>query len=338
MEFKDDEIKRLQLAAEAEEKKRFLKNARIINESLGEPEEKVTSEEEAAPLSQPQNPSLRQIRTFQGDVASALQTQKESLASIQKQEEIKRKEKEVKNVETHSNKSVWAMLIGIIVLILLGAGGGYFAYQKFKSEPAPVVITAPENRFLPIKKEQGLNVANLTRDDVIQRIRTEMVTLNPQEGEGVVQLQLRKGSGEAAPILSTSEFFILLETQTPPSLVRAFNKLFMFGFLIRNTVKPFILIKLDSFEQTYPGMLEWEKNMREDIVPLFINNPSLVIPSDKEFEDLTISNKDSRVLRDNEGKTVLIYTYIDNEYLLITDTEETLKSLLGLISASKLSR
>ena len=106
----------------------------------------------------------------------------------------------------------------------------------------------------------------------------------------------------------------------------------MLGVLEKQTPKPFLLIKLDSFEQAYPGMLEWEKDIKDDLLPLFANDEKvLAIPADKTFDDLTISNKGTRVLRDSERNAVLIYTFIDNNMLLITDNEDSLKNLLNLM-------
>jgi hypothetical protein len=340
MDFKDDDIKRLQLAAEAEEKKRFLHNVGSLDQ--------IAKEEPAVEDDKSNNPSvidkkspLQQIRTYQGDVASALQKQNESLVSIQKRESVKQDTVQRQRGLKHETSWKTAILIFFtFVLITLGAGGGYWAYLRYEKQIAAPIVITPVNRFLPIREEKNIDAQNINREQLINLVREESNKVSsPDQGGELIQLQLRKGSGETAPILQTSEFLVLMETRVPAALARAFDNLFMIGINQGNTGKPFILIKLKSFEQAFPGMLEWEGNLREDLLPLFISSENLInISSENKFEDITIANKDARVLRDNNGNTVLLYTFIDSEMVLITSDEISLKTLQNLYSVGKLAR
>ncbi len=339
MEFKDDEIKRLQLATETEEKKRFLHNFANLDKVPSE----NTEDKPAEPLS-PVEPtsSLRQIRTFQGDVATALENQQESLVSIQKRQSDKNAalQNQARPEKTsHGSKTV-ALVLGIILLITLGGVGGYFGYREFEEKTALPVIAIVENRFLPVREEGNINALDLNRETLINLVReTSGKQVEAGERGEIIHLNLRKGEGETAPLLTTSEFIVLNEASPSSALVRAFDPLFMLGILAKDTSRPFILIKLDSFEQAYPGMLDWEKSLRDDLLPLFLREAEFInIPSDKAFEDVTLANKDARVLRDSNQKTVLLYTFVDNQMLLITDSEGSMRTMLSLISAEKLTR
>jgi hypothetical protein len=338
MEFKDDEIKRLQLAAEAEEKKRFLHNIGSLENITEEasPENKSTPQ---APLDE--KSPLKQIRTYQGDVASALEHQNESLVSIQKSEAAKQSALNARKVprQERSFKPI-ILTFFIFIFIALGVSGGYWAYLRFKKETAAPIVITPPNRLIPILEERNINTTNLSREQFINLVREETVkNSSPEEKSGIIQLELRKGEGEIAPLLQTSEFFVLMETRAPGALVRALDSIFMLGLSSGTPAHPFILIKLKSFEQAFPGMLEWEDGLREDLLPLFIDSSLLSgISSENKFEDVTIANKDARVLKSNDGKIVLLYAFIDNEALLITDNENSLKTLQNQYSAGKLSR
>ena len=340
MEFKDDEIKRLQLAAEAEEKKRFLHNIGSLDQVPGEDPSVVEPESSSSQAPGDPKSPLKQIRTYQGDVASALEHQNESLASIQKREAVKQEaiQKRTPPKQESSSKPI-ILVFFIFIFIALGAAGGYFAYMKFKQQTALPVVVVPANRLIPIREARNINTTDLNREQFINLVREEAARSSSAEQKGeIVQLELRKGEGDAT-LLQTSEFLVLMESRAPGSLVRALDSTFMFGVTQSDIGRPFIFFKLKSYEQAYPGMLEWEENLREDLLPLFISPEELsAISSESRFQDITIANKDARVLKDGAGKTVLLYTFIDNEVLLITDNETSLRTLQNLYSGGKLAR
>jgi hypothetical protein len=339
MEFKDDEIKRLQLAAEAEEKKRFLHNVGSLETFATMPSKETVPEPTSEPVKEDLS-SLKQIRTFQGDVASALKQQNESLVSIQKRQSVKNEIEKAKTEEPSSGIGKTILLvISIILFIGLGGVGGYLTYNHFKTITAPLPVAIPENRFIGVNETKNINSSALTRDSFISLIKSERNGIPEDNPSQITQIELRKGEGETAALLHTSEFILLLQAKTPSSLGRAFDQNFMLGQLGNIDRSTFILIKLKSFEQAYPGMLEWEKDIEEDLGPIFIMEEELSkLSPNKNFEDITITNKDARVLKDSEGKIVLLYTFIDNQELLITDNEDSMKTIISAISAQKLSR
>ena len=82
-------------------------------------------------------------------------------------------------------------------------------------------------------------------------------------------------------------------------------------------------------------MLEWEATMARDIIPAIdplYARKNITALSGRAFKDERISGKDSRVLRDVDGKAVLIYTFIDKKYLLITTNDTMLASLITIKS------
>jgi hypothetical protein len=75
-------------------------------------------------------------------------------------------------------------------------------------------------------------------------------------------------------------------------------------------------------------MLKWEKDMPSDLEKIF------EIPKDnstttKVFIDEAIRNKDLRVLKDINNKTVLVYSFIDKNTLVITKNENLFNAILA---------
>ncbi len=85
-------------------------------------------------------------------------------------------------------------------------------------------------------------------------------------------------------------------------------------------------------------MLEWEPNIARDIGPIFMSAAELAsTPQGTSFVDLTDRNKDMRVIT-LEGAPVLLYSFFDNKYLIITDRLETMRTLIERLTREKLSR
>lgn len=299
---------------------------------------------------------LKQIRTFQGDVANALHKQSESLVSIQRSEHAVREARKVfatpKSAEEiareESNKNLVFLLIGSLVLIALSGLIGWYAYKGYMTKTAlPIVETAP-NRLLISSDEIKIDVNRLSREALILGIGAE-ATKKITNG-AVVQIQLNKQTAATTTIITTPDLLNLLESRAPGSLIRSLNPVFMLGLLGGETVSinatstgqlnhVFLLIKLNSFDNAFPGMLEWEKNMRDDILPIFASPETLATTSPAAlFSDLIVQNKDTRVLRNLTGQTVLLYSFFGNNMLIITDNELSLRAIIGKLNAEKLSR
>lgn len=286
--------------------------------------------------------SLKQIRTYQGDVASAIEKQNETLVSIQRAQ-AQRNAQDISSgkilspeemAEKKSKRTAIWLFIGIIFLISIASIGGWYAYNEYKIKtalPSPEIVP---NRFMLTDSMEKFDALTLGKDSLIQ---TTQAMWTKEIGSGIKQLQLTMGTS-TAPI-STADFFKLMQSRAPGNLVRAFNPLFMFGLMGGKPNHTFILIKLDSFDNAFPGMIDWEKYMIDDVLALFTPYDVInTIPSETTFKDVTIKNKDARALKTLGGQTVLIYSFYDNNMLIMTDNEETLKALLTKLDSEKLSR
>ncbi len=297
-----------------------------------------------------ENSPLKQIRTFQGDVAEALKNQGESVMSIRRAELTKQgggnefapQPTPQEELEKKSREKIILLIVGTFILIALGGVGMWYAYSGYKEKTAlPTVIVIP-NKFISTETSSEINVSGLARETFFSAFNLEKNT--EVKNATLKQVQLIKDYATTTRLIKTTEFFDILNTKAPSSLIRALNPMFMFGVIgdtsdASSTPHTFIIFKSDSFENTYAGMLGWEKNMSEDLLPLFVSEDiSLNFPSDTPFIDSTIQNKDARTLKDTSGKTVMLYSFFDNNILIITDNESSLRTLVIKLNADKLSR
>ena len=276
-------------------------------------------------LSQSTSGPLKQIRTFQGDVSEALARQKESIVSIQ-QAEVKRRTALGQEVSEISDRRVptktFFLLLGIIVLLALGALGIWYSYLSYMRIATPPVVLAPENRFFSTDTEAEVTPSS-SRLDLIAAITSAQTEVEESETR---HLKIN---------LDAQTFFKTLDTEAPGSLTRALDKPFMLGAYGEST---FLIFKLVSFENAFAGMLNWEKNLAQDIGPIFSTRELLRdIELEPVFIDVTDRNKDVRAL-EAVGESLLMYSFFDNDILIITDNIETLRVLVERLNREKLSR
>lgn len=137
--------------------------------------------------------------------------------------------------------------------------------------------------------------------------------------------------------------------------MRALDSKFMLGFLgTQNATETFLLIRVDSFGHAFAGMLEWERDLWGDLgailspKTLVVTAPTptaatssptttafLTFESEVSdvFEDLTVRNKDARVLRNGRGDIIFLYAFLDQKTLLITANRAIFETLASKVAS-----
>ncbi|MDP3975840.1 MAG: hypothetical protein Q8P95_02895 [bacterium] len=289
------------------------------------------------PETGPGETPLRQIRTFQGDVADALQRQKGSLVSIQQAEHLKQRSgpagPEAPRVNSNSKAESFFLLLGSLMLFGLGTLGAWYGYHEFVRRTATPLAALPANRFVSADSQVAINAGNLPRETLINTLSEALRGVPAGTVKHVILL--KAGTEKETSLLETDEFIEALGTQAPGSLVRAFDPLFMLG---ASGESIFLIIKLSSFENAFAGMLVWEKNLPQDVGALFATAPLLRnLTPESVFTDITDRNKDARMLAVG-NQPILIYSFFDNNMLIITDSIETLHIVIERLTREKLSR
>jgi hypothetical protein len=104
--------------------------------------------------------------------------------------------------------------------------------------------------------------------------------------------------------------------------------------------EPFIVLTTASFDTAFAGMLGWEESMSADLSPLFGTpvsssyNPEVRTDtgtSEAYFKDIIASNKNARLLVDENGDDRIVYTFIDKNTIVITTTRDALSDILPLV-------
>ncbi len=357
-------------------------------------------EPQAAPTAPTQNtPSssklsnsavVRNLRTYQGDVAEAMKKNNTSTLSItmaeRKREEAQKKEREEarrqqvpvpqpiatilpqpkrppappkkQKVRTGDAAKRIGTIAVSIFLIVLGVVVVFGFYTLQKSGPPTVAVNPLDETLVPVTGQVSYNANGITRDTLLEIINFQRNEEEISSGE-ILHIALAKEQPNTVLsfAMTTQEFLDAINVSPPPIVERSLDEELTLGMYHVGTPEPFILIRLDSFENAFSGMLRWESSLYDDLGIFFSRTVlsqtsaatttqggqtsqvvDLAARPTTPFEDITIRNRDARVLRNNRGEIVLLYAFIDREILLITGSDAIFREISQKIQSSRLIR
>jgi hypothetical protein len=103
----------------------------------------------------------------------------------------------------------------------------------------------------------------------------------------------------------------------------------MIGTYTKSETSLFIILQSKDYEYTYAGMLSWEETMAGDMFDLFElkTEENKIEINNREWKDVVMENKDSRILFNEEQKPILYYMFADRENVVITDSKDAIKEI-----------
>ncbi len=87
--------------------------------------------------------------------------------------------------------------------------------------------------------------------------------------------------------------------------------------------EPYLILQSTNFDVAFAGMLTWERNMSEDLAPLF-GTPLINVG----FTDALTSNRTIRILKDGDGKERIVYGFVNKNLIVITTSTEALSKVI----------
>lgn len=256
------------------------------------------------------------IRTLKADMENLIKTNNISLVSIAIKEEEKRKrELESKNIGSKTNLT----LIIVSTLLILGAIaiGVYLYLNKNGMLPSiPDIISPGRNQpkgIIPTEKTKEVDITGKLSDEVISRVIRDEIRY-PEDllvGNTENLLLTKKVEGKTH-YLTLPEFFTVIQANPPGELARSLSPEFMFVALSSTENSGFIIMTTESYNSAFAGLLAWEKRgMVKDLYQVLTTvKPEQELLS-KPFEDLTIKNIGTRILRDKSGNIRIVYAFLD---------------------------
>lgn len=294
------------------------------------------------------------VRTYKSDVEEAIKMERMSSMDIAIAEE-KKKQKYQPIAPSNDAPKSRKILLFIISLLFVFAGIGAFNFNYIKEKVS--LAPAPKKSFeieslITADSNAELNSSELNKkdagDSLFELINLAGIKPNSIQNIYITKSILENGK-ETKKLVGSKELLPLISSKIPDILLRSLSPEYMIGVYSWNGNQPFIILKTDSYENAFAGMLSWEKNIAGDLSALFPRNipPPMeettatteqILSYKKDFEDVLVKNKDARALRDETGNIFLIYALPDKKTIIITSNTETLTELFDRMIRSRTVR
>jgi len=279
------------------------------------------------------------VETFADDMAKAIESGEGGMIKkiIQEQEE-KEILKETLSIEGKKNK---VFIFSGILLVLLTFSIFYLIFI-FRDK---VFTTTVEPKFVPmifLDKTNVVDATGLTKEKLVNTVLNQINSSEIQNGE-VEGIYL---SNNKKPI-GFREFINIIRGNIPLDKITFLSDNFLLGINDTTnsiTFKPnknlFFILQMRSISDVFSAMKIWENKMFLDLygfLGILINTDNNYLLT-KDFEDGIVQNKNARILKDNDGNIVLMYVFVNDTSILITNSEDTSKEIITRLAYNQIAK
>ncbi len=291
------------------------------------------------------------LRTFKSDAENLIK-EGISTASIVEAEQRRRQKFGISVAEGQSLSPVYKISIWASVLLVV-LGALLLSTYFFRSKNQETVTTAKAlPKIIRTEFEKNVSVDNVNREKLLSLIDKER-NGNFIEARSIAQINFTKTDENKNSVgVSANEWLKILNVTAPSPFLRSIGDNFLFGFAGFAGNQPVLILKTDSYETAFSGMLVWEKKMKDEIGPMFlpkvkietqIGTSTKIATSTPEifnpvWSDYVLKNKDTRVVRDSSGRVILLYAFVNQETIVITTNETVFGEIVNRLGAGSIVR
>jgi hypothetical protein len=290
---------------------------------------------------------IRRIRTYKEDIADAIREQKASLTSITaaEQKRFANSSQEIEDTTQTDFKKIFTIIGGGALIILGIAVIGFFLFF-YEKEEVPIENEAPSLIF--VEKQKKIDITGKNSREILQTLEAERMNTNLSLGQ-IVQLYTTEKfvniDSEYTKIITAEEFLTKIQANVSGTFTRSVEPLFMLGIHVFNKNQPFIILKSNSYENSFAGMLDWEESIYNDLFLFMGRNADTesrlptdtetgeIIPLKNNFEDKIIQNIDVRALTNVDGNIEFLYAFPNRQTIIITTNENTLGEIITRLNS-----
>ncbi len=276
---------------------------------------------------------IRTLHTYTSDMADAIRIDDTSVIKIALAEKSKREKEELYKKDEGTPFVKTLLLIGGLILVGGSLVGIYFLYKNNQNKNTPPSIVLKNYSIIPFDSESHIDTTKVKiKNDLAELIKKELE--KPQANESVRKINLEVNVENKNIAINKDSLFQQMQLSAPGRLTRSIKEDYMIGSYKSHL---FFLFESNDTEQSYTGLLEWEKTFLSDLYPFFsieINENNKFLLS-KPLEDTIIANIDTRVLVDQTKKSILYYSIIDKNKIIVTDNPEVIKEVINRLLIKK---
>ncbi len=308
-----------------------------------------------APLTTPPEPTEpERLRTFSSDFSNRIDNQNASTFSVLAAQSDARNAPAPAPAPNH--RGLVFALMGA-VLIVGGSTLLYYLYGVSRSNaPVQIIQAAPP----ALVSADATVTLSGTGSALMASLAEAATTPIPIGNVETVYYASSTGATETGGALVAA-----LKLPAPDILLRNLGAVSTVGIVhAGNETRAFFVLAANSYERTFAGMLAWEPTVGSDLAPLYpayVDAPppmpaiatttatsspqsatttkaattTPAVPLQKPgFVDEVVDSHDVRALKDEEGRTLLLYGYRDQNTLVIARDETSFSVILARLSAS----
>lgn len=215
----------------------------------------------------------------------------------------------------------WIILFGIVVIgfvLAVFASMHFNIFEKKKTSETslavyPAIIETSQKFEIPLENTKEVFLNTLT-----SKVRGAP--------SGLIQFYPTISSETNVRSATSREIFSFLKTRLDEKTFRALDETLMIGSVTTNKNEPFVIMRTNNFDTLFVGMLSWETYIITDFSPLFGTPPQTTI----RFADAIRNNNATRILYDGTKNEILLYSFINQNTVVITTSSEALAKIMAL--------
>jgi hypothetical protein len=227
---------------------------------------------------------------------------------------------------------------------VLGLTGIFTLYILNTKNTDSQIITKNLPSLITTEAKEELDVNSLAKKNLPAILANKLNDTIIPTGN-FYNLYLTTGTSSNKKLITATDLINLTGLHMPDLIKRTLQPTFMLGAYSLNKNIPLLIIKTSSFENTYAGMLTWEKDLERDFqilfrLPGYENRGGILAELTptidiKNFQDGVIINKDVRLLNNDAGQLIMLYSIIDKETIIITTNKEAFKEIVNRLNKEK---
>lgn len=281
----------------------------------------------------------RNVMTYTDEMVKAIENDKGGLIKkiIHEEEEH---EAEKSNLSPKSKKNRLFMLIGIFLIISALATLIFLAFFDEKINTVSIIPQATSIIFSDQTDFRAID--GFSKEKIVETILGQVNNTKVKVG-GINVVYLTENS----KVIGFKRLNTLMKTNLVLNQDDLISNNFILGIFksglkstSANAGDYFMLLKVKSFADIFPVMRNWESKMLYDLGGFFETkiSPETNYLFTKDFEDGIVANKNARILKDNNGKIVLMYVFADDNYVVITNSENAVTEVILRLNSTKIKK
>lgn len=253
-----------------------------MDENISKKEDGLVSPPKESVSNEPE--IIRPIRTLEDDIAEAVREGKGSILGVALAEQ-KRKDGSTQYILEKKSSNIYMVLGTIFILASVGLGG-YFLYQRYTVAKEFVGSTqglSYIHPFLQSDKTDQIDLSEILPKNGITK--SFLYSIGGSDlSSNTLRIILPVLSGSTPTLATLKDILPRLAPNMPDSLKRTLGADYAFGIYSGDIAAPFIVLKTNSYENAFAGMLSWENYIPDDlftfmgIIPSTNSAPIVVKP------------------------------------------------------------